>query len=63
MMWVVVFFAMMSAISYFRKFWGKVDKRIKLRRRRELLILERKRQKALVVREGRSAWDWKARRL
>src|SRR5208283_4152760 len=39
MMWVVVFFAMMSAMSYFRKFWGKVDKRIKLRRRRELLFL------------------------
>ncbi|HUP02699.1 MAG TPA: CDP-diacylglycerol--glycerol-3-phosphate 3-phosphatidyltransferase [Bryobacteraceae bacterium] len=45
MMWVVVFFAVISAASYFRKFWGKVDKRIKLRRRRELLALERKRQK------------------
>jgi CDP-diacylglycerol--glycerol-3-phosphate 3-phosphatidyltransferase len=52
MMWIVVFFAMMSAVSYFRKFWGKVDKRIKLRRRRELLALERKRQKALARQRG-----------
>jgi CDP-diacylglycerol--glycerol-3-phosphate 3-phosphatidyltransferase len=47
-MWIVVFFALLSAMSYFRKFWGKVDKRIKLRRRRELLMLERKRQNALM---------------
>ena len=56
MMWVVVFFAMISAMSYFRKFWGKVDKRIKLRRRRELLTLERKRQTALARQRG-SRWD------
>ena len=43
-MWVVVLFAMLSAVSYFRKFWRKVDERIKKRRRRELLMLERKRQ-------------------
>ena len=35
-----------SAVSYFRKFWRKVDARIKNRRRRELLMLERKRQRA-----------------
>src|SRR5271157_5869885 len=52
MMWIVVFFALLSAASYFRKFWGKVDKRIKLRRRRELLALERKRQKALMRQRG-----------
>jgi CDP-diacylglycerol--glycerol-3-phosphate 3-phosphatidyltransferase len=52
MMWIVVFFALLSAVSYFRKFWGKVDKRIKLRRRRELLTLERKRQKALMRQRG-----------
>jgi CDP-diacylglycerol--glycerol-3-phosphate 3-phosphatidyltransferase len=45
LMWGVVFFAMLSAISYFRKFWRKVDERIKRRRRRELLALERKRQR------------------
>lgn len=47
LMWVVIFFAIASAVSYFRKFWRKVDERIKQRRRRELLHLERKRQKAL----------------
>ena len=52
MMWVVVFFALISALSYFRKFWGKVDKRIKVRRRRELLALERKRQMALARQRG-----------
>jgi CDP-diacylglycerol--glycerol-3-phosphate 3-phosphatidyltransferase len=52
MMWIVVFFALISAVSYFRKFWGKVDKRIKLRRRRELLLLERRRQKALMRQRG-----------
>jgi len=46
LMWGVVFFAMLSAVSYFRKFWHKVDEGIKNRRRRELLALERKRQRA-----------------
>jgi CDP-diacylglycerol--glycerol-3-phosphate 3-phosphatidyltransferase len=57
MMWIVVFFALLSAMSYFRKFWGKVDKRIKLRRRRELLTLERKRQKALLRQRASLAAD------
>ena len=43
-MWLVVFFAMLSAFSYFRKFWHKVDVNIKRRRRRELLMLERSRK-------------------
>ena len=29
LMWVVVFFALISAVSYFRKFWRKVDERVK----------------------------------
>jgi len=45
-MWVVVVFAMLSAVSYFRKFWRKVDERTKSGRRRELLKLERRRQRA-----------------
>ena len=45
LMWIVVVFAMLSAISYFAKFWHKVDERIKLSRRRELLALERKQQR------------------
>jgi CDP-diacylglycerol--glycerol-3-phosphate 3-phosphatidyltransferase len=46
LMWAVVFFALLSAVSYFRKFWRKVDEGVKNRRRRELLALERKRQRA-----------------
>lgn len=44
--WVVVAFAMLSAVDYFRKFWRKVDRHIKLRRRPELLLLERDRTRA-----------------
>ena len=47
LMWGVVFFAMVSAVSYFAKFWHKVDESIKHRRRRELLTLERKRQRTM----------------
>jgi len=50
LMWGVVFFALLSAASYFRKFWRKVDEGVKNRRRRELLTLERKRQRAAVRR-------------
>jgi len=46
LMWGVIFFALLSAISYFRKFWHKIDERVKQRRRHELLALERKRQRA-----------------
>jgi CDP-diacylglycerol--glycerol-3-phosphate 3-phosphatidyltransferase len=46
LMWIVVVFAMLSALSYFRKFWRKVDERTKSGRRRELLALERRRQRA-----------------
>jgi len=53
MMWAVVLFAVLSAVGYFRKFWRKVDVRIKLRRRRELLRIERRRNLA-ALRQGRS---------
>ena len=46
LMWGVVFFAVASAVSYFRKFWRVVDLGVKKRRRRELLALERKHQRA-----------------
>jgi CDP-diacylglycerol--glycerol-3-phosphate 3-phosphatidyltransferase len=48
LMWTVVFFSIGSAISYFGKFWHRVDESIKNRRRRELLTLERKRQRAQI---------------
>jgi CDP-diacylglycerol--glycerol-3-phosphate 3-phosphatidyltransferase len=44
-MWVVMLFAMISAADYFLKFWRRVDDVIKLRRRRELLALERAEQR------------------
>ena len=43
-MWVVVVFAMLSAFSYFRKFWRRIDIGVKNRRRRELLISARRRK-------------------
>ena len=43
-MWGVVIFGLVSAIDYFRKFWHKVDVKVKHRRRRELFILVRQRR-------------------
>lgn len=40
-MWGVLLFGMVSAADYFRTFWRGVDSDVKLRRRRELLRLER----------------------
>lgn len=40
-LWLVVFFSIASAFSYFHKFWGKIDAHVKERRRRELLAEER----------------------
>lgn len=57
-MWGVVLFGLASAIDYFRKFWGKVDSSIKLRRRHELLTMERQKrrlERAERLRERRSA--------
>ncbi len=51
LMWAVVLFSVLSAASYFRKFWHKVDESIKKRRRRELLQLERRRQRELLRRQ------------
>ena len=56
LMWGVVFFATVSAISYFRKFWHKIDQRVKRRRRRELLTIEKQR-KLEALRQRRMAAD------
>lgn len=50
-MWAVVAFGLASAVDYFRKFWKKVDLSIKLRRRHELILLER--QKRRLQKAGR----------
>lgn len=55
LMWGVILFAVLSAVSYFRKFWYKVDVRVKKRRRRELLTLERRRQRTLRQPRGSSS--------
>ncbi len=55
LMWTVIVFAIVSAVSYFGKFWHKVDERIKNRRRRELLMLERKRQRAAMRQRSRGS--------
>ena len=52
LMWGVIAFALLSAVSYFRKFWHRVDERVKNRRRQELLTLERKRQRAKMRQRG-----------
>lgn len=44
-MWAVVIFGLASAIDYFRKFWRKVDMSVKLRRRHELITLERQKRR------------------
>ena len=55
LMWGVVFFSMASAISYFGKFWHRVDESVKKRRRHELLVLERRRRKERVRRQKGSS--------
>ncbi len=47
--WLVVLFAVWSALDYFRKFWRRVDIRFKIRRRRERLLLLRKQRKQNVT--------------
>ncbi|MGH9666886.1 MAG: CDP-diacylglycerol--glycerol-3-phosphate 3-phosphatidyltransferase [Bryobacteraceae bacterium] len=44
-MWAVVVFTIASAVDYFRKFWRRIDDGVKLRRRHELLLLERQRKR------------------
>jgi len=56
-MWVVVVFGMVSAADYFRKFWRRVEDQVKLRRRRELLRMERQKKRAarVVARDSAAA--------
>jgi CDP-diacylglycerol--glycerol-3-phosphate 3-phosphatidyltransferase len=52
MMWGVVIFTVASAIDYFRKFWRKIDERVKRRRRRELLRMEKRQRLANLPQSG-----------
>lgn len=49
-LYAMVFISLWSAVDYFRKFWRKLDDSVKLRRRKELLALER--QRARQARKG-----------
>ena len=44
-MWAVVISGVWSAADYLRKFWRKVDDSIKLRRRNELITMEREKRR------------------
>ncbi len=44
-MWAVVIFGAWSAVDYLRRFWRKLDDSIKLRRRNELLQMEREQRR------------------
>ena len=48
-LYLVVLFSIWSAISYFNKFWRKIDIHTKQRRRQELLIAERQRRRELLA--------------
>jgi CDP-diacylglycerol--glycerol-3-phosphate 3-phosphatidyltransferase len=52
-MWAVVVFGLASAVDYFRKFWRKVDTSIKLRRRNELIAMERQKRRLQRPPKGR----------
>jgi CDP-diacylglycerol--glycerol-3-phosphate 3-phosphatidyltransferase len=52
-MWAVVVFGLASAVDYFRKFWRKVDTGIKLRRRNELIMMERQKRRLQRAQRGR----------
>jgi CDP-diacylglycerol---glycerol-3-phosphate 3-phosphatidyltransferase len=49
-LWGVVIFGLVSAVQYFAKFWRKVDIGTKNRGRRELLLLERQKQREMLRR-------------
>jgi CDP-diacylglycerol--glycerol-3-phosphate 3-phosphatidyltransferase len=59
MMWGVVIFAIASAVDYFRKFWRKVDVRVKKRRRRELLRMERIEKQRARAQSGAKLGDFR----
>jgi len=61
-MWAVVIFGLASAIEYFVRFWKKVDTGIKLRRRNELLALERQKQHLKRIERKQDRLDRKGKR-
>ena len=50
MLYVVVVFAVVSAVDYFRRFWTKIDDRFKAKQRRRLILLEKRQRRQLTAR-------------
>jgi CDP-diacylglycerol---glycerol-3-phosphate 3-phosphatidyltransferase len=50
MLYVVVVFALVSAVDYFRRFWTKIDDRFKAKQRRRLILLEKRQRRQVATR-------------
>src|SRR5215470_14680988 len=50
-LYVVVVFAVVSAIDYFRRFWTKIDDRFKARERRRLILLQKRQRRHVSTRD------------
>jgi CDP-diacylglycerol---glycerol-3-phosphate 3-phosphatidyltransferase len=62
-MYGMLLVSLASAVEYFRNFWGKVDTGIKLRRRNELLAMERQKRRLLRAERKTELRDKKKARL
>jgi CDP-diacylglycerol---glycerol-3-phosphate 3-phosphatidyltransferase len=50
-LYFVVLFALLSAIGYFRTFWGRIDNRFKARERRRLILLQKRQSRHVRTRD------------
>ena len=50
-LYFVVLFALLSAIGYFRTFWGRIDGRFKARERRRLILLQKRQSRHVPTRD------------
>src|SRR5206468_8840077 len=50
-LYVVVLFALLSAVDYFRTFWTKIDDRFKARERRRLILLQKRQRRQVPTRD------------
>jgi CDP-diacylglycerol---glycerol-3-phosphate 3-phosphatidyltransferase len=50
-LYVVVVFAVVSAIDYFRRFWTKIDDRFKAKERRRLILLQKRQRRHVSTRD------------
>jgi CDP-diacylglycerol--glycerol-3-phosphate 3-phosphatidyltransferase len=50
-LYFVVLFALLSAIGYFRTFWGRIDNRFKARERRRLILRQKRQSRHVPTRD------------